>query len=157
MAAKYISRWEARRHEVLAKGQPLRLVETGNHAQGCIFQDGRHLLTSELEKAIDQISQRLPGFFIGRYDIRFESELDLRAGRNFRILELNGAASEATSIYDARNSLRKVYSTLFRQWELVFAIGAANRSRGATATPISRLWQLWRETNRQVATYPSAD
>ncbi|NJR13361.1 MAG: hypothetical protein HC779_02710 [Phyllobacteriaceae bacterium] len=50
---------------------------------------------------------------------------DLRAGRNFQIVELNGAASEATSIYDSRNSLFGAYRTLFHQWELVFAIGAA--------------------------------
>jgi hypothetical protein len=110
-----------------------------------------------LERRIDEISRRLKGFFIGRYDIRYASENDLRAGRNFQIIELNGAASEATSIYDARNSLFAAYRTLFRQWELVFAIGAANRRRGASPTRIPLLWRKWRETTALMETYPLAD
>ena len=106
---------------------------------------------------MDDISQRLEGFFIGRYDIRYSSEADLRAGRKFQIIELNGAASEDTSIYDARNSLRSAYGALFRQWELVFAIGDANRRRGASPTKLSSLWRKWRETAALIATYPLAD
>ena len=63
--------------------------------------------------ACNAISQRLTGFFIGRYDIRYHKDDDLRAGKNFQIIELNGAASEATSIYDSRNSIFAAYRTLF--------------------------------------------
>jgi hypothetical protein len=115
------------------------------------------LHTPELEARIDEISQKLNGFFIGRYDVRFASEEDLRAGTNFQIIELNGAASEATSIYDSRNSLFAAYRTLFRQWDLVFAIGAANRKRGCAPTNLSLVWQKWREYSRLAATYPAAD
>src|SRR5438094_8293573 len=97
------------------------------------------------------------GFFIGRYDIRYSSEDDFRAGRNFQIIELNGAASEATSIYDARNSIFAAYRTLFQQWDLVFAIGAANCKRGCAATKLWLIWQKWREYSRLAATYPAAD
>ncbi len=138
-------------------GETVKLVEAGNHAQGCVFRDGSRLWSKELEKGIDEISQRLDGFFIGRYDIRYSSEDELRAGRNFQIIELNGAASEATSIYDARNSLFAAYRTLFRQWEIVFAIGAANRRGGAAPTKLPLLWRKWRETTALIATYPLAD
>jgi hypothetical protein len=70
---------------------------------------------------------------------------------------LNGAASEATNIYDARNSVFAAYRTLFRQWDLVFAIGAANRKRGcAPASPLL-VWREWRKYARQAATFPEAD
>lgn len=157
IAGTYLHRLGERRAEILAVGETLRLVEAGNHAQGCIFRDGAHLWSEALRQRIDEISQRLDGFFIGRYDIRFASEKDLQAGRNFQIIELNGAASEATSIYDARNSLWSAYRTLFRQWELVFAIGSANRRRGASPTKPRLLWRAWRETTALVATYPLAD
>ena len=156
-ADKYLQRFSERQNEVLALGERLKLVEAGNHAQGCVFRDGAKLYTPELEARIDDISQKLTGFFIGRYDIRFASEADLRAGRNFQIIELNGAASEATSIYDARNSLFAAYRTLFQQWSLVFAIGAANRKRGWPPTKLSLVWQKWRAYSRLVATYPAAD
>ena len=157
MADKYLQRFDGRQNDVLATGEELKLVEAGNHAQGCIFRDGMRLCTQELEARVDDISQKLTGFFIGRYDIRFASEDDLRAGRNFQIIELNGAASEATSIYDARNSLFAAYRMLFRQWDLVFAIGAANRQRGCTPTKLLLVWQKWREYSRMAATYPAAD
>jgi membrane protein DedA with SNARE-associated domain len=157
MADKYLQRFRQRQNEVLALGEELKLVEAGNHAQGCIFRDGSRLRTPELEARIDEISQKLTGFFIGRYDIRFASEDDLRAARNFQIIELNGAASEATNIYDARNSIFAAYRTLFRQWNLVFAIGDANRKRGCVPTKLSLVWQKWCEYSRLSATYPAAD
>jgi hypothetical protein len=157
MADKCLQRFRERQNDVLAVGEDLKLVEAGNHAQGCIFRDGMRLCTPELESRMNEISQQLTGFFIGRYDIRYASEEDLRAGGNFQIIELNGAASEATSIYDARNSIFAAYRTLFRQWDLVFAIGAANRKRGCTPTKLSLVWQKWREYSHLAATYPAAD
>ncbi len=157
IASRYLCRFESRRDEVLTTGEALKLVEAGNHAQGCIFQDGMHLCTPALVERIDEISQRLSGFYIGRYDIRFASEDDLRAGKNFQIIELNGAASEATSIYDARNSLADAYRTLFRQWNLVFAIGAVNRKRGFAPMKLSVIWREWRKYSRLSSTYPAAD
>jgi len=157
MAEKYLQRFGARQNEVLPAGETLKLVEAGNHAQGCIFHDGSCLNSTALENRIDEISQKLNGFFIGRYDIRYSSEKDLQAGKNFQIIELNGAASEATNIYDARNSLWTAYRTLFRQWDLVFAIGAANRQRGCVTTKISLFWRKWRDYSSLAATYPAAD
>jgi membrane protein DedA with SNARE-associated domain len=157
MARTYLRRFDSRRDEVLAVGETLKLVETGNHAQGCIFQDGMHLHTNALERAIDEISQQLPGFFIGRYDIRYPSEEDFKRGRNFRIVELNGASSEATSIYDARNSLFSAYRTLFHQWRLVFAIGARNKKNGHAPSSLTMLCWNWRQYSAAALSYPLAD
>jgi membrane protein DedA with SNARE-associated domain len=157
MAGKYLQRLGARQNEVLARGETQPLVQAGNHAQGCIFRDGMHLNSPALEARIDEISRKVSGFFIGRYDIRFASQEDLRAGKNFQIIELNGAAAEATSIYDARNTLWSAYRTLFRQWDLVFAIGAENRRRGCATMKISDCWRAWRNYAALAATYPTAD
>jgi len=157
LAEKYLKRFKGRESEVLAPGQSLKLVEAGNHAQGCIFRDGHRFATPELVGCIDEISRKVPGFFIGRYDIRYSSEVELKAGRNFKIIELNGAAAEATSIYDSRNSIFTAYRTLFRQWDLVFAIGAANRRRGHAPMKIAALCQNMRDYGRHAVTYPPAD
>jgi membrane protein DedA with SNARE-associated domain len=157
MARTYVQRFASRREEILAPGETLKLVETGNHAQGCIFRDGMHLRTQALERAIDEISRRLPGFFIGRYDIRYANEEDFKEGRNFQIVELNGATSEATSIYDPRNSLFSAYRTLFQQWRLVFAIGARNRANGHAPTSLMTLWRNWRQYSAAALSYPLAD
>jgi membrane protein DedA with SNARE-associated domain len=157
MARIYFQRFVNRRTEVLPPGETFKLVETGNHAQGCIFRDGMHLHTDALEGVIDEISQRLAGFFIGRYDIRYENEEDFKQGRNFQIVELNGASSEATSIYDARNSLFSAYRTLFRQWRMVFAIGARNRANGHAPSSLTTLWRNWRQYSAAALSYPLAD
>lgn len=157
MADKYLSRLQARKHEVLPAGVTLSLGITGNHAQGCIFRDGMAFCTPELTACVDAISQKLTGFNIGRYDVRYASMDDLRAGKNFQIIELNGASSEATSIYDARNSLFNAYRQLFRQWDLVFAIGAANRRRGCAPLGPLMFWRHLRNYHLQAATYPVAD
>jgi membrane protein DedA with SNARE-associated domain len=157
LADKYLKRFAGRDGGVPAAGETVKLVEAGNHAQGCIFQDGARLATPALVDCVDAISQKLTGFFIGRFDIRYASQEDLRAGRNFQIIELNGASSEASSIYDARYSLLAAYRTLFCQWELVFAIGAANRGRGCVPARLSLVWRKWREYSRLAATYPAAD
>src|SRR2546428_12262856 len=157
MAGTCLRRFASRRDEVLASGQIFKLVETGNHAQGCIFRNGLHLHTDAMERVIDEISQRLPGFFIGRYDVRYENDEDFKQGRNFQIVELNGATSEATSIYDSRNSLFSAYRTLFQQWKLVFAIGAANRLNGHAPSSLTALWRNWRQYSAAALSYPLAD
>jgi membrane protein DedA with SNARE-associated domain len=157
MARTYLRRFGSCRYEVLAAGEILKLVETGNHAQGCIFRDGMRLHTNALERAIDEISQKLPGFFIGRYDIRYQNEEDFKQGRNFQIVELNGATSEATSIYDPRNSLFSAYRTLFQQWRLVFDIGARNKANGHTPSSLVMLWRNWRQYSTAALSYPLAD
>jgi membrane protein DedA with SNARE-associated domain len=136
VAETYLQRFGADGHRVLASGESMRLVEAGNHCQGAIFLNGGRLFSVELEQKMDAVSKSLGGFFVGRYDIRYASEEALRQGKDFWIIELNGASSEATSIYDPHNSLRNAYRTLFRQWEIVFAIAAENRKRGLTTTPL---------------------
>ena len=157
VADTYLQRFGADRRRVLASGKSMRLVEAGNHCQGAIFLDGGRLFSFELERKIDEISKSIPGFFVGRYDIRYGSEEALRQGKDFRIIELNGASSEATSIYDPRNSLRHAYRTLFRQWEIVFAIAAENRKRGLTVVPIKTVLGNWISYKQQATLHPVSD
>lgn len=157
IARTYLKRFAERAGEVLEAGQHVRLVEAGNHCQGCIFLDGTDLMTEELREVFDKISQKLSGFFVGRYDIRYGSDSELRAGRNFKIIELNGAASEATNIYDASNSIWTAYLTLYRQWEIVYRIGAENRRRGNRPASSWTVLRDWFVFSRQAVEFPVAD
>lgn len=157
MARTYLERHREHETQVLSAGERFRLVEAGNHAQGCEFRDGARLWSEALERQIDSISGKLNGFYIGRYDLRYRSEAELREGRGFQILELNGAAAEATSLYDAKNTLWSAYRMLFQQWELVFRIGAMNRRRGHSVSSLRDVWQAWRQTQGLIQTYPKAD
>jgi hypothetical protein len=157
IAHTYLKRFGAEAERVIARGEQFRLVEAGNHCQGCEFRDGSELFTRELLDAFDSISQNLRGFFVGRFDVRYWSDDDLRQGRNFQIIELNGAASEPTHVYDSRNSLWSAYRTLFHQWRIVYTIGAANRRLGFRPPSPYAVWRDWREFATQACEFPLAD
>jgi pimeloyl-ACP methyl ester carboxylesterase/membrane protein DedA with SNARE-associated domain len=139
MARFLLYKHAARAGEVPVEGEKVQLVEIGTHCKGALFLDGSWVKTPELEKRIDEISRSFDGFYFGRFDIRTPSVDDFRAGRNFKIVELNGVTSEATHIYDPRNRLIDAYRVLFEQWRLAFEIGAKNRERGVKPSSLREL------------------
>jgi len=144
-ARTFFARLGDRRAEIPAAGERVTLAIAGNHAQGTLFKDGRHLITPTLEAAVDAIARHYDGFFIGRFDVRYSDREAFMAGRDLAIVELNGATAECTNIYDPDRSLLAAYRTLFLQWRLVFEIGAANRRAGRPASSTQRLVHLLRE------------
>lgn len=143
-AALFLRRHRKKLKRVLGRGEVFQLAVAGNHAQGTTFRDGAHLITRELEQRIDDIARALPGFFVGRFDVRYRNVEDFKNGRDLAIVELNGATAESTNIYDPDGSLGDAYRQLFRQWKIVFQIGAENRARGAAVTSASRMAALLR-------------
>ena len=139
MAATYAKNLGARLEDVPEPGVEVPLTDVGAHARGTIFEDGRPLVTPELEARLDALSRRIDGFHFGRYDVIVPSAEHLQRGEGLRVIELNGLTSEATHIYDARTSLLQAYRDLAAQWRLAFAIGAANVARGEAVTPLWRL------------------
>jgi membrane protein DedA with SNARE-associated domain len=139
MARFLLDKHKARASEVPAEGERVQLVEIGTHCRGALFLDGGWLKTPELARRIDEISRSFAGFYFGRFDIRTPSVDDFKAGRNFKIVELNGVTSEATHIYDPSNSLFDAYRVLFEQWRLAFEIGAKNRQSGVKPSSLREL------------------
>ncbi|MCI0658380.1 MAG: VTT domain-containing protein [Acidobacteria bacterium] len=139
MARYFLGQHAARLTSVPAPGEKVTLTDVGNHCRGAMFLDGGWVKTSALGTQIDRIARDHPGFNFGRFDLRATSVEELRAGRGFKILELNGVSSEATDIYDPRNSLLAAYRKLFAQWRLAFAIGAAQHSLGVAPLRLGEL------------------
>ncbi len=110
--------------------EKVKLGFAGNHIQGCMFCDGKYLLSDSLEETIDQISKKFSGFYFGRYDVRYANAEDFKTGKNFKIIELNGAMSESTNLYDPNFSIFQSYRILFKQWKFLFIISKKNRNLG---------------------------
>ena len=106
-AETYFAANAERLRDVPPAGSSVQLVELGTHCRGAVFLDGREYATPELTARIDAISHGFEGFYFGRYDLRVASTDSLRAGCDFKILELNGVTSEAAHIYDPNGSLRR--------------------------------------------------
>ena len=116
--------------EVLAEGTRRILVPYGNHARGAMFTDESGRIDEALTDQMDAVCRQIPGFYFGRLDIRFKSWEDLRAGRHFSILEVNGAGSEPTHIYDPGHSLFFAWKEIIRHWVILFRISRQNHRLG---------------------------
>jgi hypothetical protein len=154
MSDFYLRKNAGRTHEIPAAQESVQLVEIGTHCRGAIFLDGSETITSHLEEVIDRIAKTFDGFFFGRFDIRVPSRQDFVAGRNIKIVELNGVTSEATHIYDPKLSLLDAYRVLFEQWRVAFEIGSHNRARGIQPTSVATLLSLTREYHRVAQGHP---
>jgi pimeloyl-ACP methyl ester carboxylesterase/membrane protein DedA with SNARE-associated domain len=154
MSDFYLRKNSERAQQVPAAGEKVQLVEIGTHCRGAIFLDGGDTITPSLEQAIDRIARTFDGFFFGRFDIRVPSRQDFVAGRNMKIIELNGVTSEATHIYDPKLSLFDAYRVLFRQWRIAFEIGNLNRARGVRPASVAELLNVTREYRRLALGYP---
>lgn len=132
----------SRMHSVPSDGERVALAELGSHCRGAIFLDGSRLLTPELQTRIDELSRGFDGFYFGRYDIRCAAIEDLRSGRDFRVIELNGVTAEAAHVYDPAVSLIEAYRVWFLHWRLAFEIGKRNMRAGASAAGIGELLGL---------------
>src|SRR5262249_33951313 len=111
--------------------------------------NGGWVLTGALADRFDEISRAFDGFFFGRFDVRVDGGLEaFRAGRGFKVIELNGVTSEATHIYHPGTPLLDAYRVLMRQWRIAFEIGAENRRRGWAPTRLRTLIGLTLEYRR---------
>lgn len=117
-------------NEVLEKGKKLNLVPYGNHARGAKFIDASNLITDKLNETIDTMCQEISEFYFGRLDIMYDSWLDLEQGKNFAIVEINGAGSEPTHIYDPKHSLFFAWKELARHITYMYKISIQNHKRG---------------------------
>ncbi len=116
--------------DILAQGEKRNLVPYGNHARGAKFLDYSHFISPELTKVIDDMCLQVPEFYFGRMDLMYNSWEELELGKNFAIVELNGAASEPTHIYDPKHSLIFAWKELARHIGYMFRISVANHKRG---------------------------
>jgi pimeloyl-ACP methyl ester carboxylesterase/membrane protein DedA with SNARE-associated domain len=155
LAPLFLARLQARLLEVPPAGEVIALGDLGNHCQGAVFLDGGHLISPALEAAIEALAAGYEGFFFGRFDLRVPSEEDFRAGRSLKVLELNGASSEATHIYDPRHGPRAAWRTLREQWRILFAIGERNRRAGVRPLTVTEFLRAYAFHRRQVEVHPA--
>ena len=106
----------------------------GNHSKGTQFINGNHLITLELEIAIDKIFQQIPNWYYGRLDLKYNSIEELIELKNFKIIEINGIISEPTHIYDPTNSSYfNALKDIRKHWKIIFKIATINHKKNSIA------------------------
>jgi hypothetical protein len=117
--------------KILASGEEKVLMPYGNHCRGAEFIDLSSIVSKKLISSIDSICKQLPEFYFGRLDIKFNSWKELEKAEKFSIIELNGAASEPTHMYDPKHSIFFAWKEIKRHWDLLYEISKKNADRNA--------------------------
>jgi len=143
--------------DIPAEGQVVRLATIGSTRVGGLYQDGARYITPPLTQAFDAIARDMPHFYFGRFDVRFSSLAELSNGQQFKIMEINGAGSEAIQAWDPDTSLFRAFRIIFAKQRLLFAIAAANRAKGYRPISLWRLARLHFRQRKLIKYYPPSN
>jgi len=138
-----LAKYKGKLEEILSKNQRIELVEIGNHCLGAKFLNGNKYINPKLNNLIDRISNQVPEFYFGRYDIRVKSIEDLYDGK-IKIMELNGAGAEPAHIYEPGFPLFKAYKVIFHHWKVLYEISRINRKRGFKYLSVKQGWKEYK-------------
>lgn len=141
--------YQNRLQEIPERGKKINLVPYGNHARGAKFIDGSDQITAQLTQLINTVCLQIPGFYFGRLDLMYNSFEQLQRGENFSIVELNGAGSEPTHIYDPKHSIFFAWKELSRHIRYMYEISVENHKNGAAYLSHQAGMQEYRKHRQQ--------
>ncbi len=151
--AKY--RYEEMKHRhghrfdrVIEKDHIFYLSYAGNHNRGARFTNLKDEIDEALHTVFDELSHYSKHFYYGRYDIKTTSIADLKAGKNFMILEYNGCGAEPNHIYDCNMKLFDAYREILRHWKALYEISEWNNRQGFTYWSFRKGYDFLRQSNR---------
>ncbi len=131
---KFSSQW----NDILPQGESLIVEPIGSHNLGTEFIDARKRISPSLCSTLRNWSEQIPGFYYGRFDIKFKSWEALEKGEDFKIIEVNGVNSEPTHIYDISYSLKKAYKDIFHHMRIIYEISRMNTILGNDTVPATK-------------------
>ncbi|KAA0993934.1 D-alanine--D-alanine ligase [Dyadobacter sp. UC 10] len=116
--------------DIPAPGERINLVPYGNHARGSRFVNATSWANVKLTAVLNRICLQVPHFHYGRLDIKYNTIEELENGQNLSIIELNGAGSEPTHIYDPGQSIFTAWKEIVRHFSMLFKISKINHQNG---------------------------
>jgi hypothetical protein len=131
---KHAAKWNT----VLLDGEKYVLSYAANHNRGAHFIDLKNEIDDTLLAIFDKLSIDINDFFYGRYDILCTSVADLKAGKNFSILEYNGCGAEPNHFYDTGYTLIGAYKEILKHWKALYQISAYNAASVAKPWPFMK-------------------
>ena len=121
-----------------------------NRSRGARLRNLSHEADDELTAFFDRLSLHSGSFFWGRYDVKCASIADLKAGKNFAILEYNGAGASPSHIYHCGMTLWQAYAEILRHWKLLYEVSAWNNAHGHPYWPFWKGLRYLRTVNRHL-------
>ena len=146
MKQKHVSRLD----DVLAKGERYCLSYALNLSRGGKLVSLADQKDERLLSVFDALSHHAGGLYYGRYDIRCESVDDLKAGRNFKILEFNGCGGEPHHVYGDGKTLWQACRILIHHWSMLDKISSYNHHHGFPRWPHKKGLAFFRKSLRHI-------
>jgi hypothetical protein len=143
-------------HQVLTKGESYNLAWAANLNRGATFTNLHYQIDDRLLEVFDAIS-RPAKFFYGRYDIKCASIEDLKAGKNFSILEFNGSGAEPNHVYQSGYPWFKALGEILHHWNVLYQISTANHRKGIQYWSFSRGRRFLKEARKHFALLEQLD
>jgi hypothetical protein len=111
-------------------GEKIVVEPIGNHCRGTQFLNFNHLINPDMVAAYDKIQADLPGCYVFRLDLKAPSVADLQAGKNIKILEINGVGSDPAHIYDSNIPFFEIWAGYIRLWRKIYEVSTALHRMG---------------------------
>ena len=137
-------------------GTDVPLAAVWSYRMGGLYRDCGEAITSALEQRVDAIASSMPRLHVARFDIRFASLAELGQG-NFKIIEINGAGSEAIEFFDPAVPFFTAYRGILEKQAMVFALAAENRAAGFAPCGWRALLHAYRRQARLLDRYPASN
>ncbi len=142
---------------VLNKGEIFCLSYALNLSRGGKLVNIEHEKDERLLKLFDDLSNYSGTFYYGRYDIKCTSVDDLKQGKNFSILEYNGAGAEPHHVYGNGYTLLEACKILSDHWSVLYRISKCNKSLGINYWNFNQGRQRMRECKKHFSALRKAD
>lgn len=133
---------------VPANGDEVLIEPIGNHCRGTMFLNDAHEIDETLNAAFNKLSDQIPDFYFGRFDLKCKSYESLRQLEDFQILELNGAGAEPGHIYQPGYRLIKAYRDILWHLGVLSDICRLNRKKGHSYWSFKRGFKKWKSHQR---------
>ena len=147
-----LKRMKVLHHDIIniipAKGEKIELEPIGNHSRGTLFLNANHYYHVDIVNVMNEVGQQMEGIHFGRFDMKCKSIEDLKKGKDFKILEFNGIASEPAHVYDPSYPIHKVYRDFYKQWKIIYNISKVQRKKGVKPMTLKEAYQSVRTYNQ---------
>ncbi|MBL7814775.1 MAG: hypothetical protein JNL70_07190 [Saprospiraceae bacterium] len=102
----------------------------GNHCRGTKFLNFNDLINPKMVEAYDKIQADLTDCYVFRLDVKAPSIADLQAGKNIKILEINGVGADPAHIFAPDTPLFEMFYAYIRLWKKVYEVATALHRQG---------------------------
>jgi hypothetical protein len=133
-----------------AEGEHFGLDPIGNHCRGACFLDGNHLICDKLNRLFNEINSHMTEVYYGRFDVKYDTWEQLLEGKNVKILEMNGIASEPIHIYDKNVGIKDKYKSFYSLWKTIYEISDIQTARGIQPISIKMAFKAFREYKEHI-------